>query len=426
MTRLDSADLNALSADEKRALLKKMLGEKVARARPDLAAEAEMPLPEAPRGADLERAARPERILLTGTTGFVGAFVLRELLQRTHARIYCLARAKDDDAAVRRIEDNLRSYGVWSEEQRERIVPLAGDLDADWLGLSPKMFECLAETVDVVYHVAAVVNLTSKYALLKGSNAEGTRRILELACRQHTKPLHYLSTYAIFDSIHNMGRTFAEDGEPAHWKGLSNGYAESKWVAESLVRRARAAGLPATIYRVGWVIGHSETGAWNKSDFIPRLIKCCTEVGMACSLGSMTMTPVDFLSEALVVLSLQPEHLGSTFHLSNGERYSSDQIFDWTRAFGYSIRKVPYEDWDAAMKSLGQELAVAPMLLFLEQAAELSIRPSDWFSNEPRFDATRTLAILARQGIQCPTPGSELMSVYLSSFVKSGYLRPPR
>jgi thioester reductase-like protein len=425
MSVIDAKDLAGLNADEKRALLKRLLQEKAARGRPDLRADASIPLPAFSQAVDPERVARPRVILLTGTTGFVGSFVLRELLERTDAEIYCLARADDDDAARDRIEQNLRGYGIWDDARAYRIIPIAGDLASPGLGIPPAMLRHLEDTVDGIYHIAATVNLTSKYALLKPGNVDGTLRILQLAASGRPKALHYLSTYAVFDSIHNMGRTFVETDEPEQCNALSNGYAETKWVAETLVRRARSAGLAATVSRVGWVIGHSETGAWNKSDFIPRLIKCCTQIEMGCSLGAMTLTPVDFLTRSFVALARNPQYLGKTFHLSNGKRYSSDDIFEWTRAFGYPLEKVRYETWDAAVRALGHEISVAPMLAFLDQAAGLDVRPADWFSNEPCYDASQTLDTLAGEGIVCPTPSTELMAVYLSHFIRTGYFPPP-
>jgi hypothetical protein len=187
----------------------------------------------------------------------------------------------------------------------------------------------------------------------------------------------------------------------------------------------RDLGLPAAIYRMGWVVGHSRTGAWNRSDFIPRLIRACVDLCMACYLGSMTMTPVDFLARSLVHLSLRQSSLDRIFHRSNGERYSSEQLFEWVQGFGYPVERVPYERWEAAMKSSTQEISLAPMLLFLGEAAGSQVRLSDWFSSEPRIDAERTLGELAAAGIAAPRLSAERMRIYLDHFITSGYLPPP-
>lgn len=414
--------LAGLSAEQKRELLKKLLEQKAQEGRLDLRAEAAF---DEPLAAAAPAAGAPRAILVTGGTGFVGAFMLRLLIDRTDARLYCLARAADDAAARERVRANLEKYELLRPGDESRLAVLCGDLTRPFMGLSQARWEQLALEVECVYHIAAVVNLAWKYALLKPSNVDGTRHVLRFVTAGRLKPLHYLSSYAIFDSIHNIDRTFGESDEPAQCEGLSNGYCQSKWVAEALVRRARERGLPASIYRVGWVVGHSATGVWNKSDFIPRLIRSCAEVGMACHLGTLTMTPVDFLTEALYELSTRPEHLGGTYHLSNGERYTSDQLFDWARAFGYAIRSVPYETWEETMKTSAHELSIAPMLLFLEQASGSDVRLSDWFSNEPRIDARRTLQTLAACGVHAPRVGPDLMAVYLRHFISSGYLPAP-
>lgn len=416
--------IESLSAEQKRDLLKKLLAQQAGGGRVDLRAEAVFDEPIA-GGPAPDLHAAPRTILLTGGTGFVGAFLVRLLLDRTEARLVCLARADDDAQALERVLSNLEKYELARSGDAARLRVVAGDLTRARMGLSEKLWDALADEVDVVYHIAAVVNLAWKYALLKPSNVDGARNILRFAGARRRKPLHYLSSYAIFDSIYNIDRTFSEADEPLRCEGLSNGYCESKWVAETMVRQARARGLPATVYRVGWVVGHSRTGVWNKSDFIPRLIRSCAEVGLACHLGSMTMTPVDFLTEALFALSTRAEHVGGTYHLSNGERYSSDQLFDWASEFGYAIRRVPYAEWEAAMKSSAHEVAIAPMLLFLEQVAGTEVRLSDWFAGEPRVDAARTLGILESYGVHVPRLGPDLMRIYLQHFIASGYLAPP-
>ena len=97
-------------------------------------------------------------ILLTGVTGFLGAFLLRDLLECTSAQIICLVRfnqpaANDDDnqpgGGVARIRRNLLDLGLWRDSVMERVEILPGNLSQTRFGLSPEAFESLAERVQV-------------------------------------------------------------------------------------------------------------------------------------------------------------------------------------------------------------------------------------------------------------------------------------
>jgi len=89
---------------------------------------------------------------LTGATGFLGAFLLSELLVSTRANVYCLVRAAGTDAGYRKIEDRLKSLGLWAPAFGGRIIPLVGDLASPLLGLTHRRFDELARTIDVIYH----------------------------------------------------------------------------------------------------------------------------------------------------------------------------------------------------------------------------------------------------------------------------------
>ncbi|MBO0820354.1 MAG: amino acid adenylation domain-containing protein, partial [Nocardiopsaceae bacterium] len=131
---------------------------------------------------------RPLRILLTGSTGFLGAHLLHELLTSTAARIWCLVRAPDTAQALRRIAESAARYDLPSPPA-DRVVPLPGDLAAPGLGLSPGQFRELAEGIDVIYHAGAVVNFTYPYEELRAANVAGTREVIRLAGRYRGIPV---------------------------------------------------------------------------------------------------------------------------------------------------------------------------------------------------------------------------------------------
>ncbi|MFZ5894820.1 MAG: thioester reductase domain-containing protein [Myxococcota bacterium] len=416
--------LEELSAEKKRALLEKLLREKIAAEAIDFESEAAIEINLNGRSVDVSAVENPRAVFLTGMTGFVGAFVLRELVRRTDAQLYCLVRAANPDAGLKRIRDNLQKYGIWEEEYAGRIRVVLGDLSKPGIGIAEDEFRALSQEIDVIYHIAATVNLAQKYKALKPTNVNGTREILRLATTGRVKPLHYLSSYAPFDSIHNAGRTIYESDVPMHSQGLSTGYNETKWVAERMVRNAKAQGLPVGIYRVGWVVGHTQSGVWNSSDFIPRLIQACTALGKCTYLGVVTMTPVDYLVDALLYLSRRPASMGDTFHLSNGDRYSTRQLFEWVKGYGYEVEEVGYDEWEKSMLGSAQEAALMPMKLFLENATQ-GVKLSDWFSREPIVDSTYTRGVLAQGNIVPPQLNQNLMKTYVDYFISSGYLQPP-
>jgi myxalamid-type nonribosomal peptide synthetase MxaA len=415
--------IDHLSPQEKRALLESLLRHRAGSSAIDLEAEARIDV--ATASAAAPPTGDPRDIFLTGATGFVGAFVLRELLDRTSARVHCLVRAADASEGRARIEENLRSYDIPAAGLDDRMVAVPGDLAQARLGLTEARWAALADGVDTIHHVAALVNLAHDYRQLKPTNVEGTREIIRLATTGRVKPLHYLSSYAVFDSMYNVGRKFSERDEPVQHERLSNGYAESKWVAEAMVRRCHVAGVPAAVYRVGWVIGDSRTGAWKSADFIPRLLKAAVETGMCCDFGTFTMTPVDYVARAFVHLAGRRDSIGQVFHLSNGVRYASRSLFAWMRAEGYDLREVTLEEWQRQLRGASQELSLTPLLLFLEDIGGGISRLSQWLSNEPDVDVTLTRQALAQSGVECPELDARQMAVYLERFVATGHIPRP-
>jgi hypothetical protein len=147
-----------------------------------------------------EHTAEPKDILLTGATGFVGAFLLHDLLKMTSADVHCLLRAKDLEQGHLRLRRNLELYQLWDESFAHRIKPVLGDLGEPRLGISEEEFERLADQMDVIYHNGAMVNFVYPYRVHKAANVLGTQEVLRLASRTRLKPVHFVSTLSILYS----------------------------------------------------------------------------------------------------------------------------------------------------------------------------------------------------------------------------------
>lgn len=121
----------------------------------------------------------PSSIFLTGATGFLGAFLLDELLKQTEAKVYCLVRRCSDlEEGIKRIKDNLAFYQLWHKSYKTRIVPVLGDLSQPNLGLSLKDFQQLAIEIDVIHHCGALVKWNRSYEELKPINVLGTHSVV--------------------------------------------------------------------------------------------------------------------------------------------------------------------------------------------------------------------------------------------------------
>jgi len=369
-------------------------------------------------------------ILLTGTTGFLGAFLLNELLEQTEADIYCLVRASDTEAGMLRIQKNLESYSLWNENYRARTIPVIGDLSQPRLGLSVEQFERMASQIDIIYHNGAVLNFIYPYSVLKPTNVLGTQEILRLACQFKVKPLHYISTDAVFDSSGYYGKMVAESEPIIHTDAIDLGYTQSKWVAEKLVTIARTRGLPVSIYRPPLISGNSKTGLWNTDDFTCRLIKGCIQMGSIPRMNSdITFVPVDYVSRAIVHLSRQKESLGKVFHLNNPNISSWSDVANWIRSFGYSLRQISYESWEAELIDTVRyrKNALSGLLtFFLQRWSEEQLTFSELGQRRPKLNCQETVARLSGTSIVCPPVDSKLLNTYFSYFIRSGFLDAPQ
>jgi thioester reductase-like protein len=406
-------------------------GSGAAAAPPDLAADSRLD-PALRPPPDLA-APRPTvtDLFLTGATGFVGCFLVEDLLRQTEATLHCLVRGPDAAAALERLRARLRGYGLDAAAESARLRTIPGDLALPRFGLPEGDFDRLAERVDAIVHSGAHVNFLYPYEALRAVNVGGTREVLRLAQRGRLKPVHHVSTVGVFGG--RGSGLYLEDDPLTEGPPLRGGYSQSKWVAERLVAQARERGLPASIYRLGTVTGHSTAGTANPGDFLSRLLRGCLALGLAPDVTfSEDMTPVDYVAAALVRLAFRGEGTPRTYHLINRERFCWPELVGWLADLGYPVRVVAPADWVEAVRAETNgdtASALGPLLPLLATLAEEALAP-DAGSGEPagpmRFDARNTEAGLAESPLACPRLEVNLLRRYLDYFVRTGALRPPR
>jgi thioester reductase-like protein len=367
-------------------------------------------------------------ILLTGTTGFLGGFLLKDLLKLSPKKIYCLVRANNIEQAKSRLEKQLL-VKIGQDSTVENIEPILGSLSQARLGLSEKDFKQLASEVDLIYHNGAAVNFVAPYFSLKKENVESVIEILKLAGEEKAKLLHFVSTLAVFSTFERS--KFANIFETDRFldaNRLFGGYAQSKWVAEEILYQAQNRGFKVNIYRAGLISGDSHTGYWNTEDFFCRLIKGCIQLGYYPDIDlELGLTPVDYVSQAIIELS--QNSINKTFHLVNLNSIYWQNLVQWMKTFGYSLKPLSYTKWQETLKySLSQSNALYPLIPFLtEQATSDKVSFLEIFSQNktPRFDCTNTEKELKNK-IQCKPVNNELLNIYFSYLTKIGFLPTPQ
>ena len=362
------------------------------------------------------------RLFLTGATGFIGAFLLEQLLDRTSSEIVCLVRARDRVDGVRRICQNLVRYGVAAGEVDQRVKVVVGDLAKPLFGLAQKEFDRLASEVDVIYHNGADVNLVLPYQALRPTNVGGTREVLRLACHGQTKPTHMVSTFTVHTTEASRGQLVRETDPLPPCEELLHGYSQTKWVSEKMIDVARERGLPVAIYRPGHVIGDSRTGVSNTNDLLHTIVLACLRLGAAPFRDvEFDLTPVDYVAQTIVELSLRPESVGHTFHLTNPNPLNMRVLIEWMESTDLNVEVIPYEMWrDRLFRLAGQTQAQTEELkLLADILVPRVLADDDAHAVHPRFDCRRTTNALANTDIRCSTADSRLFSTCLEYLLRA-------
>jgi thioester reductase-like protein len=356
----------------------------------------------------------PGSILLTGATGFLGAFLLHELLEQTQAEIYCLVRAGTQGDAYSRVQQNLEDYSLWMPQWHERLKPVTGDLSKPLLGCAQQDFEFLADRIDVIYHNGALVNFVYPYEILRAANVLGTQEILKLACRRRLKPVHYVSTLGIFAVNSNTPRVVDEASALPETSNILDDYSRSKLAAERMIHIARSRGIPTNVYRPGTIAGHSQTGCSNKNDFLDQFIRTCIQLAYAPELAlEINIAPVDYVSRAIVYLSQDIHSLNGNFHLCHPDSIAWEELVAKLCAVGHPIEQCSYQKWKALLQDSSRHSADSqpnPFLSLLsDEQFEKQLLRSD---NMLEIKCDRTTAKLAEGSIVYPSMDVELLRHY--------------
>ena len=341
---------------------------------------------------------------VTGATGFIGRFLMAELLKRD-GTIYVLCRASSLDKL-----DELRAR-LGTDDKR--VVAVIGDLSKDRLGVDQDEIDRLDGTIEHFFHLAAIYDLTADADSQRVANVEGTRHAVQLAEALHAGHFHLASSIAAAGLYRG---TFTEDMFDEAEDVEHNPYYSTKHESEGVVRNE--CHVPWRVYRPGIVVGHTETGEIDKIDgpyyFFRAIQRLRGTVpswfrGVGVEGGEINIVPVDFVAKAMDYIAHQPGLDGQAFHLTDPEPLTVANLIKVLTKAAHAPG--PAVNVDARLldalpvrvTSVVTQLPGAKQVTDLV-LAELGI-PREMFAYltyPTHFDSTKTQQVLAGSGIAVP------------------------
>jgi NAD(P)-dependent dehydrogenase (short-subunit alcohol dehydrogenase family) len=250
---------------------------------------------------------------VTGATGFIGRFLVSNLLKRK-GQVHVLVRKGS--------AKKLGQIGEAMGWDMKRIVPVTGDLSKPKLGLTAAQIAALKGKIQHFFHLAAIYDLTADADSQKLANIGGTKNALELAAVIKAGCFHHTSSIAAAGLYPGVFREDMFDEA----EGLKDPYLKTKHESEGLVRKQSV--VPYRIYRPSMVVGHSKTGEIDKIDgpyYLFTLIKKIRQTlpqwmpTLGIEGGRINVVPVDFVADAMDHIAHKKGLDGHCFHLVDPE-----------------------------------------------------------------------------------------------------------
>jgi acyl-CoA synthetase (AMP-forming)/AMP-acid ligase II/thioester reductase-like protein/acyl carrier protein len=306
--------------------------------------------------------------LLTGGSGFVGIYFLKELLDNTKLKIVCLIRAISSEEGLNRLENTAQIYNIkFPPEWKTRVEILIGDISKKKFGLKDYIYEEYSKRVDSIYHVAAADNFYLPFDIIKNTNVVGTIEVAAFALFNGIKAVHYISSCAV---------SLLEDcAQQPTLIGLVNGYAQSKYVNEAIALSLAEKGFPWVNYRLGYLyslqvdnvdknmslhdllesIGEAyeendESIIVDDQDAFENLLCSMFEIGCVPEIDAdFDLVPVEYAAKAIISISQLPP---------------SEQKCNYTL---YNPSPLRWSDVISYFKGSDKQIEIVPLAIFVER-----------------------------------------------------------
>ena len=367
-------------------------------------------------------------VLLTGATGFLGAHVLNELMQKENGKIYCLIRSDQADDRRRRLKEILQYYfgDRYASEINKRIIPIIGDIEKE--GLSDEM----PLDVQTVIHTAASVKHYGSYSYFHRVNTEGTSHVIEYAKKMRAKLIHISTLSVSGNSMADDFTVYRSDEEKFFYETsfyigqpLDNVYIRSKFEAERKVYDAMLDGLNAKVIRVGNLTNRASDYKfqpnYTSNAFLTR-VKAILEFSLFPDYLIplyAEFSPIDKTAEGIVKIA-QYADKQCVFHLNSNKVIHFNRFLEVVHELGIPMKVVSGAEFNCAlqetMKQSNTEYIFEAFQNDMDEQGRLV------YDSNIRIENKFTLWFLRKVGFEWNETDIKYISGYIDYFRKIGYL----
>jgi len=273
---------------------------------------------------------RPEirNALLTGATGYLGIYLLRELSHNRNGTITCLVRAADDGQGMLRLHQSALAFGLHNEIKWDNVRAVAADMSLAGFGLSGSYWRRIAGGIRDIYHAGADVNFLKPLSELQAANVESTLTLSEFANMNGDCHVHYMSSIAVLAAAN-----FAENGGDGELRPSLvshmpvGGYALSKLASELVIENFVQSGGKATIYRLGELMPSDEHPYPNPRSNVTALLSTFVDVGGVFDGDeSLDYTEIDSVARLIASHGSNTDKNGMVLNLSCPHRVKMEDL----------------------------------------------------------------------------------------------------
>ncbi|KAB5547425.1 alpha-aminoadipate reductase [Coniochaeta sp. 2T2.1] len=255
---------------------------------------------------------------LTGATGFLGACLVKDILDRENTKLIAHIRgAKDLGFAKDRLTRSLKGYGLWQDAWADRIVCVLGELFKPRLGLDDASWKHMMR-----------------------SNVLSTIDAMKLCNGGKAKLFSFVSSTSTLDTDHYV---HLSDEQTATGRGA---------VSEQLIWEAGKRGLRGAFVRPGYILGSCHSGASNTDDFLVPFWKGCVQLGVRpLIVNSVNAIPVDHVAKVFVASALNPLPGVNVVHVTAHPRLRMNEFLSALGYYGYNVPEVDYDVWKTKLEN---------------------------------------------------------------------------